>query len=254
MLAKVDHAKRVLVVLHQQHSSPGRIGRILRADGVELDIRRPRYGDPLPTSMARHDGVIVFGGPMSANDPDDYIRDEIDWIAHPLREAKPYLGVCLGAQMLARHLGERVGVHPAGRAEVGYYPIAATPEGQRLRGAALPGHVYQWHREGFDLPRDAVLLARGDDFPHQAFRYGPAAFGLQFHPEVTYALIRRWTTKGEARLALPGARPAVTHIEDWYRYDAAVSDWLEGFLPHWLAGTLDAQATACAQSVMTSAQ
>jgi len=114
---------RVLIVLHQEHSSPGRIGQMLVARGFRLDVRRPRFGDPLPDTMADHAGAIVFGGPMSANDPDDYVRREIDWIRVPLVEGAPFLGICLGAQMLVRHLGGRVAPHPEGQVEIGYYPI-----------------------------------------------------------------------------------------------------------------------------------
>ena len=92
----------VLIVLHQETSTPGRVGNALRALGHTLDIRRPRFGDPLPETLDLHAGAVIFGGPMSANDPDDYVRREIDWIEVPLREQRPFLGICLGAQMLAK--------------------------------------------------------------------------------------------------------------------------------------------------------
>src|SRR6202161_2232788 len=76
----------VLIVLHQETSTPGRVGNALRALGHALDVRRPRFGDPLPETLDHHAGAVIFGGPMSANDPDDYVRREIDWIAVPLRE------------------------------------------------------------------------------------------------------------------------------------------------------------------------
>ena len=76
----------VLIVTHQETSSPGRVGHALRQRGYPLDMRRPRFGDPLPETMAGHAGAIIFGGPMSANDTDDFIRREIDWLAVPLRE------------------------------------------------------------------------------------------------------------------------------------------------------------------------
>ena len=74
----------VLIVLHQETSTPGRVGNALRALGYSLDIRRPRFGDSLPETLDRHAGAVIFGGPMSANDSDDYVRREIDWIAVPL--------------------------------------------------------------------------------------------------------------------------------------------------------------------------
>ena len=91
----------VLIILHQETSTPGRVGNALRALGHRLDIRRPRFGDPLPETLDRHAGAVIFGGPMSANDPDDYVRREIDWIEVALREQRPFMGICLGAQMLA---------------------------------------------------------------------------------------------------------------------------------------------------------
>jgi GMP synthase (glutamine-hydrolysing) len=87
----------VLVILHQENSTPGRVGNVLRALGHRLDIRRPRFGDQLPETLDDHAGAVIFGGPMSANDPDDYVGKEIDWIEIPLREQRPFLGICLGA-------------------------------------------------------------------------------------------------------------------------------------------------------------
>ena len=95
----------ILIVLHQEHSTPGRVGRLLRERGYPLDIRRPRYGDPLPETLAGHAGAVIFGGPMSANDPDDFVKPEIDWIGGAAQGERPFLGLCLGAQMLAKHLG-----------------------------------------------------------------------------------------------------------------------------------------------------
>ncbi len=227
--------KPVLIILHQEHSTPGRIGRLLRGQGLALDIRRPRFGDPLPETMADHAGAIVFGGPMSANDPDDYIRTETDWIGVPLRENAPFLGVCLGAQMLARHLGETVFPHPEGRVEIGYYPITPTPAAEALFGNTFPRRVYQWHREGFRTPAGTVALATGLDFECQAFHTG-RAYGVQFHPEVTYAMMCKWTVMAAQRMVLPGALPRRGHLDGWFEHDGAVARWTEAFLRFWLSG------------------
>ncbi|TAL78120.1 MAG: glutamine amidotransferase [Beijerinckiaceae bacterium] len=228
-------SRRVAVILHQEHSTPGRLGMFLRAQGFELDVRRPRYGDPLPASLSDHAGAIIFGGPMSVNDEDDWLRREIDWIKVPLKEGKPLLGICLGAQMLARYLGRKVSPHPHGRVEVGYYPIAPTEAGRGLCGSPFPERVYQWHGEGFDLPCGATLLARGEDFEAQAIRYGPSAYGFQFHPEVTYAMMCRWTVQGTERMGQPGAQPRHLHLEGWYLHDAPIARWTNAFLKQWLA-------------------
>jgi GMP synthase (glutamine-hydrolysing) len=155
----------------------------------------------------------------------------------PLREQKPFLGLCLGAQMLAKHLGAQVTTHPDGRAEIGYYPLLPTPDGMRLAdeiGAPWPSHVYHWHREGFECPSGAETLATGDDFPTQAIRVGPNAFGLQFHPEVTHAMMCRWTVRAAERLKLPGAQDRARQIEGRYIHDPHVSRWLDAFLDRWL--------------------
>jgi GMP synthase (glutamine-hydrolysing) len=230
-------SEKILIVLHQETSSPGRIGRLLRNRGMELDIRQPRYGDPLPADLSDHAGAIIFGGPMSANDEEDYIKREIDWIGVPLSENKPFMGICLGAQMLARHLGHRVYRHPRGKVEIGYHPIRPTAAGQSCCDTSFPEQVYQWHCEGFDLPCGAALLAEGCEFEAQAFRYG-AAYGLQFHPEVTYAMICGWTVRGEHRLSEDGAHPQHLHRQGWYLHDAAVALWLAAFLRTWLGTPL----------------
>ena len=228
--------KPVLVVLHGENSTPGRIGRILRDLGAPLDIRRPRFGDALPKNMSGHSGAVFFGGPMSANDEEDWLKREIDWIGHPLRENKPFLGICLGAQLLARHLGHKVCEHPEGRVEVGYYPIRPTEEGHGLCDTPFPSRVYQWHGEGFDCPDGAVLLAEGDDFEAQAIAVGERAFGLQFHPDVTYAMMCRWTMSACRRMNQPGAQARESHLNGWFQHDGAVARWTGAFLRQWLGG------------------
>jgi GMP synthase (glutamine-hydrolysing) len=222
----------ILIILHQERSAAGRIGHLLTARGYTLDMRWPRFGHPLPDTMAHHAGAIVFGGPMSANDATEFIRQEIAWLAVPLRENKPVLGICLGAQMLVRQLGGRVACHPQGEVEVGYYPIRPTPAGQALC-PDWPDCVYQWHREGVDLPSGSDLLAEGERFPVQAFRHG-SGYGIQFHPEVTQAMMCRWMSRGHERLALPGAKPPASHFEDRAVHDSAIRTWLAGFLDRWI--------------------
>ena len=95
--------------------------------------------------------------------------------------------------------------------------------------------VYQWHREGFDLPEGATLLARGDIFENQAFSVNDTAFGMQFHSELTYAMACRWTVRGAARFELPKAQPRSEHMAGWFRYDPPVRAWLWNFLDTWLA-------------------
>jgi GMP synthase (glutamine-hydrolysing) len=219
---------RILVVLHQEGSSPGRIGHLLHAEGFDLDILRPPLGDELPATLAGHAGAVVFGGPMSANDRDEFVRRETDWLAVPLAEDKPFLGICLGAQMLVNHLGGKVDGHHEGAVEIGWYPLRATDEGRALMH--WPEMVYQFHREGFSLPKDATLLATSDTYPNQAFRYGRNAWGIQFHAELTRAMMQRWVVRGAHRFVLPGAQPGRDHLGGRLIWDVHLKRWLIEFL------------------------
>ena len=148
-------------------------------------------------------------------------------------------GICLGAQMLARALGARVFTYEDKRSEIGYVPIEPNAAADRLCAEPFPRSVYQWHTDGFDLPKGAELLATGTkDFPNQAYRYGSKAVGLQFHPEVTYHMMCRWTIRGDERLTRPGAQPRPRQLGGWYQHDGRVAAWLDAFLPAWMDGRL----------------
>ncbi|MTH96912.1 glutamine amidotransferase [Roseibium sp. RKSG952] len=231
---------RVLIVLHQENSTPGRVGLELQKRGFNLDIRKPRFGDSLPETLDQHAGAVIFGGPMSANDTDGFIHKEIDWIKVPLAEQKPFLGICLGAQMMVRQLGGTVGPARDGEVEIGYYGLKATAAGRSVTD--WPAKVYQWHREGFSLPAGTELLAKGTGaYPNQAIRHGPNAYGIQFHPELTHSMMVRWTTTGAERMKLPGAQQRRDHFAGRFIYDPAVKCWLDRFLNLWI-GTAQAPA------------
>ena len=223
-----DRKQPVLIVLHQERSSPGRVGQMLEEKGYPLDIRRPVLGQDLPKTLKDHAGAVVFGGPMSANDPEDFIRREIDWLDVPLKENKPFLGICLGAQMLVRHLGGRVEADRQERTEIGWYPIKPTEHGRLLMH--WPKMVYHFHREGFSLPHGAKLLATSDTYPNQAFRYGENAWAVQFHAELTRAMMHRWIVHGAHRFVLPNAQQGREHLEGRMIFDAPLRAWLSDFL------------------------
>ena len=231
MLAK----KPVLIVLHMEGASAGHVGRWFVENGYPLDIRRPYLGEPLPATLAHHCGAIIFGGAQSANDNIDYIKSEIEWIGVALKEQKPYLGICLGAQMLARHLGARVELCERGTVEIGYHPVQQLDQGRVL--GALPERVYQWHREGFEIPHGAERLASGGSaFPNQAVIYGPAAVGIQFHPEIMHRQINSWTGSNPVRLLMRGSRARHEHLSDHLVHAPRVHTWLDQFLTRWVSG------------------
>ncbi|WP_455477870.1 glutamine amidotransferase [Bartonella sp. B10] len=220
---------RIAVVMHRQSRYTGRLGKFLQQSGFVIDIYRPILGQKLPHTLECYAGVVILGGQMSVNDRDSYIGEEIDWISLSLKENKPFLGICLGAQMLARNLGGRVGARSDGAVEVGWYPLEATSKGKAIMD--WPKMVYHFHNEGiYDLPKEAVLLATGQTYPTQAFRYGNNAWGLQFHAEFTRSMIRRLVVDSAQKLTEKGAQPASEHLKGRLVYDKALSQWFENAL------------------------
>ena len=223
-------APTVLAIVHQKHSTTGQVGRLLEEQGFRLERRCPNLGDELPRSPEPYAGVVVFGGPMSANDGDCMpgMRLELDWIPKVLDARTPFLGICLGAQQLARVLGARVAPHPDGMVEIGYHPVEPCSPGCCY--FPEPMHFYQWHREGFEVPSTAKRLAVGRTFENQAFVYDGHAVALQFHPEIERSIIERWTSGAASRLSLPGAQPLDAHFAGWDRFGAAIERWTRDLL------------------------
>jgi len=222
----------VLLVLHQHHSCAGAVGYWLRRNGYRLDIRRPPLGDPLPSDLSKHSGVIVFGGPMSANDETGSVRREINWLEAPLKQNTPFLGICLGAQMLTKVLGGKVQARSDGVVEIGYCDVQPTDAGKKLI-REWPQKFFQFHNEGFSLPDGAVALAEGKLFPHNAYQYGAAAFAVQFHPEITELIIRRWSVHGAHMLKKKGAHKVERLLLDHLLYGNRQRAWLLAFMDMW---------------------
>jgi GMP synthase (glutamine-hydrolysing) len=131
--------------------------------------------------------------------------------------------------MLVKHLGGKVQPDTGGRVEIGWYPLRTTEKG-RLLMQHWPQMVYHFHKEGFDLPRGADLLAEGDTYPNQAFRYGGSAWGLQFHAELTRAMMQRWVVHGAERFTMPNAQAGSAHLEGRMMFDTPLKAWLSNFL------------------------
>lgn len=184
---------RVLAFRHVPFEDLGLIAQSLEAAGVSYEyIDLFRSGVEAPP-IDEVDACIFMGGPQSANDDLEYIQRELDLIRSAVDRGKPVLGVCLGSQLIAKAMGARVYKNPV--KEIGWYPVSWTDEaaGDRLfRGLTNPELIFHWHGETFDLPDGAVLLASSAACRNQAFRLGHNVYGLQFHLEVTPAMIEDW--------------------------------------------------------------
>lgn len=157
-------------------------------------VHHPYRGDPIP-EIERIAALIVLGGSMGANDDNAYpFLVEIKGLIRKVVAAEiPYLGICLGGQLLAAALGATVVSHRW--EELGMLPAFLTSAGERdllFAGIGEQFATFQWHHDSFDIPEGAVLLASSAGCPHQAFRVGRCVWGVQFHPEVTETIIRDW--------------------------------------------------------------
>jgi GMP synthase (glutamine-hydrolysing) len=185
---------RVLVLQHIACEHPGVFSEVMRDRGVEQVSVELDENEPLP-DWREFDAVLAMGGPMGAVDDADHpwLAPEKRLVREAVDEGRPFLGVCLGVQLLAAALDAPV--YPAERPEVGLLPVELTPEGRDdplFAGVEEPLVSLQWHGDTFDLPNGAALLARSPLVPNQAFRAGERAYGVQFHLEVTGEMAREW--------------------------------------------------------------
>ncbi|GAA1335443.1 type 1 glutamine amidotransferase [Saccharothrix algeriensis] len=183
----------VLLLQHAHWEVPAIYGDLLREAGWRLTTCRPYLGDAFP-AWDDFDGILAMGGPMSANDVDElpWLGPERRLIAEAAAAGKPFFGVCLGSQLLAAALGAKV--YPGPLREYGVHEVRTAPAAQDdplFGGLPQSLRVFQWHGETFDLPAGAELLVEGDPVRNQAFRFG-RAYGLQFHAEVSPALLTEW--------------------------------------------------------------
>ena len=189
----------VLALVHQENAPPGTFGDVVRERGFELDIHSFTSGDTPPDDAAsRYGAVMVIGGAMQVDQDDEHpwLDDERGLVRELIAREVPTLGVCLGAQLIAQTTGAVVG--PARVREIGWHPVELTPEGaddRVLAGAPPRFAAYQGHSYGFELPPGATPLAHGQADALQAYRIGDSAWGVQFHPEVTWEIVDRWIAR-----------------------------------------------------------
>ena len=190
---------RIAVLQHEVETGPGAFAGALTDAGVEYEVLETTSGAPLPDA-AGFDGALVLGGSLGAYD--SALLETRRWIRDAVLREQPFLGVCLGSQLLASALGGEVesGLRP----EVGMHDVFLTDAArQDPLFAGLPRRmpVLGWHQDASTLPRGAVPLAGSMAYAHQAFRWGASAYGLQFHVEARPDDLRRWArVPGYARM------------------------------------------------------
>ena len=193
----------VLVLQHIACEPPGVYEDVLLERGASIERIELDEGGALPVDRD-FDAVIAMGGPMSVNDEAElpWLADEKRFVAEVVRGGTPFWGVCLGVQLLAASLGGKV--YPGPEPEVGLLPVELTSEG---RADPVFGELgddvltLQWHGDTFDLPEGAVRLASSPAYANQAFRV-EAAYGVQFHLEVTPVMAREWADVPEYAASL----------------------------------------------------
>ena len=211
----------VLVLQHIACEPPGVFEDVLLERGATLCRVELDEGEPLPASHDGIDAIVAMGGPMSVNDEAEHpwLAAEKALIARAVRDGVPFWGSCLGVQLLASSLGAQVRRGPT--PEVGVLPVYPTPaaaDDPVFSGLAWPRPTLQWHQDTFDLPEGATLLASSPEYPHQAFRVGRVAYGVQFHVEVDAAMADAWAQGarvrrfGRGRARSRWARPAARRL------------------------------------------
>ncbi len=194
--------KKILVVKHAENEGPGSIADFFRNSAWELQTVDLFRGEPLDPALDQVAAVVVMGGPMNVYEEDKYpfLKEENVFIKKVVEQEIPYLGICLGSQLLAKACGAAVIKSP--EKEVGWFNVSLTLEAAHdplLQGVEGPLEVFQWHEDTFTIPEGGILLATAEICKNQAFRCGKNAYGLQFHVEVTSDMIWSWV-KGDESL------------------------------------------------------
>jgi GMP synthase (glutamine-hydrolysing) len=187
--------RKLLVCQHVPFEILGTLDPLFRAGGFRIryvNFGRHPHAQP---ELNRYRGMVVLGGPMNVDEMDrhPHLETEVRLIREAIERQMPVLGICLGAQLIAKALGARV--YPNGEKEIGWYDVSVTSEGTKdpLFSHFRPTErIFQWHGDTFDLPAGAIRLAESAGCANQAFRYGSNVYGLQFHLEVDEPMIRRW--------------------------------------------------------------
>ncbi len=228
-----------LALRHVPFEDAGLLAPVLAARGFRLAYRDVAVDGTGGLDPAAPDLLVVLGGPIGVYETESYpfLSEEIRLIERRLAAGRPTLGICLGAQIMAAALGARVA--PTGAKEIGWSPLVLTEAGRASALRHLDGGrtaVLHWHGDGFDIPAGAVRLAASAAWENQAFAWGSAALGLQFHAEATGATLEGWFVGHAAEIA---ATPDVTVAglrADTARWSGVMARQGRRLFEDWLAG------------------
>lgn len=214
----------ILIVKHIDIEGPGTFGDFLLQKNIPFKIIDLGAGEQLPHNFNDIKAVVVLGGPMNVDEEHihPFLKAENVFIKEVLKKEIPFLGICLGSQLLAKAAGARVVKSPV--KEIGWYHVKLTSEGKKdplFQGFNEQEPIYHWHGDMFEIPGNGTLLATASGCPHQALKVGRNAYGLQFHVEVTDKSIKEWCDE-YCQNDLPG-RPehAQTMLNDYKRYEGS---------------------------------
>ncbi len=195
--------KKILVLQNIACEDLGTMEGAIKERDLEFEYRLLYNGDSAPSNLDSYSGLIVLGGPMNVDETEKhpFLLDEGRLIKDALNNEVPLLGLCLGAQLIAKTAGANV--YAGNRKEIGWHSVSLTDDGcenSLFAGFEKDVSVFQWHGDTFDIPTGAKRLAKSDLFPNQAFAIGKKAIGLQFHLEVTEDAVYRWMDEYQEEL------------------------------------------------------
>lgn len=191
--------KHLLVIQNARCEHLGTLQSMFENDDFEIDALIPVNGDNLPNNADGYNVLIILGGPASVYENHQYLRNEEKLIQQAIAKNIPTLGICLGSQLIAKAAG--ASVYKGSRKEIGWYPVELTTDSINdiFKGLKKNITVFQWHGDTYDLPKNAVTLAKSELYPVQAFRVGNAV-GIQFHLEVSRDMITDWINQYSSEL------------------------------------------------------
>lgn len=227
----------VHIIENHDFGSPDAGEAHLRQQGYDVRIHKVWNGAPMPTLEANTAGVMVLGGPQMVSEHEKwpYMADEFRFVETVIQQQVPLIGICLGAQVIAHVLGATVRYAPDGGQLMGYYKTK--PADPKSNWFDQEMYVLNGNAQGFDVPATADLLAYSEETTHrnQAFTYGSKVVALQFHPEVTRAILTHWQTDYAYLLGRPGTQTIEQQNAGFVKHDAALKVWYKNLLDKLIA-------------------